>query len=374
MSRPGLPVVTPSFAEIPFVPASIVPAQALRLPNQIVYTTGTIISDTVWIAAESPYVINGNLTVAAGATLTIEPGMVVKVEASFAGLIIDGQLLAQGASGNQIAFTSLRDDSIGGDTNATLPGRGDWIGIRLRNNGQATLDYVQIRYAGRTPGNMSNTLLITLPTATTVYTDPGVTGVVSTSNFYQVRPLGNGGPAANSNEVGEIDYALNNAGGLYSLISLPFSTTAITDAASLTSYIGEVGALLKWNPTTQAFRFFVPPSTDDNFPLAPGEIAFVQVNSGGPSVVTMVGEVISVQHTLETGGFNFISLPLQRADLTDTASTAADITNVDAMLGWNEATQTFRFFVPPATGDNFTLQVGTPFIIDLGIGGPSLWP
>ena len=221
---------------------------------------------------------------------------------------------------------------------------------------------------------LSSTLLITLPTATTVYTDPGVTGVVSTSHFYQVRALGNGGQTADSHEVGEIDLALNNDSGMYSLISLPFSTTTITDAASLASYIGDVGALLKWNPTTQAFRFFVPPSTGDNFSVAPGEVVFVQVNSGGPSVVTMVGDVTAVQHSLVPGGFNFISLPLQRADLTDAGEVAADITNVDAMLRWNEATQTFRFFVPPGSGDNFPLRVGTPFVIDLAPTGPALWP
>ena len=195
-------------------------------------------------------------------------------------------------------------------------------------------------------------------------------GINGNEPFIDVLP----GPSTDSNQVGEIDYPLNNSGGGYSLVTVPFSGTAIVDASSLAGAIGDVGAVLKWNPATQAFRFFVPPATGDNFPLSPGEIAFVQVNNGGPSVMTVVGEVISVQHSLVPGGFNFISLPLQRADLTDAAATAADITNVNSMLRWNDATQTFRFFVPPSTGDNFPLMPGTPFVVDLAPSGPSLWP
>ena len=81
-----------------------------------------------------------------------------------------------------------------------------------------------------------------------------------------------------------------------------------------------------------------------------------------------------VQHGLIPGGFNFISLPLQRADLTDAGEVAADITNVNAMFSWNEATQTFRLFIPPDIGDKFPVMVGTPFVIDLGPAGPPEWP
>ena len=216
-------------------------------------------------------------------------------------------------------------------------------------------------------------LLTSLPAGTTMYTDTGVTGDPSISYFYQVRTLG-AGPNAISNEVGEIDYPLNNTGGQYSMVALPFATTAITDAASLASYVSGVSAVLKWNPATQAFRFFVPPATGDNFTLAPGKVAFVQLSAGGPDVVTMVGDVTAVLHSIAPGGFSFMSLPLNRSDLTDAASTAADISSVNSLLGWNEATQTFRFFVPPATGDNFQTQVGTPFVLDLGAAGPSAWP
>ena len=222
---------------------------------------------------------------------------------------------------------------------------------------------------------VSGTLLASLPAGTTAYTDTNAAGAVNINHFYIVRAMRSGGSqTADSNEVGEIDYALNNAAGAYSLMTLPFSSTTLVDAASPADYTGNASALLKWNPDTQTFRFFVPPATGDNFSLAPGEVVFVQVTGGGPEVMTMAGDVTAVKHSLVPGGFNFISLPLQRADLTTAGEVAADITNIDAMLSWNEATQTFRFFVPPATGDDFSVSVGTPFVIDLDVGGPPEWP
>lgn len=64
----------------------------------------TICRDTNWIAANSPYVVSGKLTVSGGATLTIEPGVTVRFNQG-AGMDIDGRLIAEGTPENQIVFT-----------------------------------------------------------------------------------------------------------------------------------------------------------------------------------------------------------------------------------------------------------------------------
>ena len=118
--------------------------------------SGAIASDTTWTLAGHPYVVTGNVTVNAGVTLTVDPGVVVKFSADRY-LYVNGNLNAQGTSGNSIYFTDLRDDAAGGDTNgdgtATTPLPGGWESIWISNNGTATLDYCVIRYGGAYTGN-----------------------------------------------------------------------------------------------------------------------------------------------------------------------------------------------------------------------------
>ena len=72
--------------------------------------------------------VTGDVTVPNGATLTIEPGAIVKFGRRL-GIIVQagGQLVAQGTVAEPIQFTSLVDDTAGGDTNrdgsATAPRR-----------------------------------------------------------------------------------------------------------------------------------------------------------------------------------------------------------------------------------------------------------
>lgn len=75
--------------------------------------------------------MTGDVTVPNGVTLTIEPGAIVKF-GQHLGITIQagGQFVAQGTVAEPIQFTSLADDSAGGDTNrdgsATAPAAGDW--------------------------------------------------------------------------------------------------------------------------------------------------------------------------------------------------------------------------------------------------------
>jgi hypothetical protein len=113
--------------------------------------TGSIPDGTVW-ASGAVEQISGVVTVPAGATLTIEPGAIVKFQAG-AALVIGGTVQAQGVAIAPIIFTSVKDDSVGGDTNGdggkTTPAAGDWNQIDLNNAGAvANFSFVQVNYGG----------------------------------------------------------------------------------------------------------------------------------------------------------------------------------------------------------------------------------
>ena len=114
---------------------------------------GTISTDTLWIpwAENAPYVVTGDITIAPDTVLEVAPQSIVKLSA--VKLWVEGSLRAQ-AEPYAIAFTSMADDSIGGDTNGngdeTLPAAGDWIGIYLGPGaGESVLEGVSLRYGGR---------------------------------------------------------------------------------------------------------------------------------------------------------------------------------------------------------------------------------
>ena len=65
---------------------------------------GTISTDTTWTALHSPYLLTGGLTVQTGATLTIDPGVVVIAQAHYV-LQVNGRLLADGSQAQPISFT-----------------------------------------------------------------------------------------------------------------------------------------------------------------------------------------------------------------------------------------------------------------------------
>ena len=102
----------------------------------------TIVADTNWNNPDIVYVVDG-LTVAAGATLTLGAGQVVKFLGSLSGLVVNGAMVANGTAALPVVFTSLKDDSEGGDTNndgsATAPKPADWAQVRFSNTSSGDL-------------------------------------------------------------------------------------------------------------------------------------------------------------------------------------------------------------------------------------------
>jgi parallel beta-helix repeat protein len=136
------------------------PAQAFTI-----IPGGSITSDTTWTVAGSPYIVQNSIRVINGVTLTIEPGVWVKIRKDVGQhIFVDGTLIAEGTSSNMIHFTS----------NASSPAEKDWGNIWINSTGKAIINYINASY-----GNM----IVYLYYAS----DINVTNSVFTSNYAGVK-------------------------------------------------------------------------------------------------------------------------------------------------------------------------------------------
>lgn len=100
------------------------------------------------------YVLWGGITVPAGLTLTIDPGVVIKWKSYADGIAVSGGIVAEGTSEAPIVMTSVKDDNYGNpaDTNndgsITSPAAGDWRGVGLLEGASGSFAWMDVRFAG----------------------------------------------------------------------------------------------------------------------------------------------------------------------------------------------------------------------------------
>ncbi len=111
---------------------------------------GTITDSTTWdpsYTRDRMYYISGDLTIETGATLTINPGTVIKVapdhersgiDADLVEINVEGSLIINGTADDPVVFESFTD---------TLPTNHDWFGITFDSLSSGTLKNVVIKNA-----------------------------------------------------------------------------------------------------------------------------------------------------------------------------------------------------------------------------------
>lgn len=109
----------------------------------------TIAGNVTWTKAGGPYLVS-YVGIPAGATLTIEPGTVIKVTSGAYPFWVDGTLTVGAQNSERVTITSEYDN--GG---STLPNPGDWRTIMLDPGAIATFTNTDIRYGSASVYNGS---------------------------------------------------------------------------------------------------------------------------------------------------------------------------------------------------------------------------
>lgn len=188
---------------------------------------GTIGGNAVWDGDDNfPFIIWDDLTVNAGASLSLTPGTIVKFHDYYDDIWIYGNLSADGVPGQPIFFTSRHDHSVGSATGNGSPLPNDWSSIRLMAGGSALFDNAQMRYGG---GDWYETLYVN--SANLTLTDsaivnsgergvtidgvsPTLTGNAIRGTTVGVYAYNNANPILHNNQIsGNSQYGFQNAGG-----------------------------------------------------------------------------------------------------------------------------------------------------------------
>jgi hypothetical protein len=118
------------------------PSPSVALPVLASPLKGPVARESYLVPAHSPYTVQGGVTVEGGATLTILPGVVVRFEPGAEGIVVtDGALVARGAPGRRVTFTSASERPRPGDFRAAVV-------VRAKAGQTSTLEEVLVEQAG----------------------------------------------------------------------------------------------------------------------------------------------------------------------------------------------------------------------------------
>ena len=226
--------------------------------------SGTLVANHTISRSELLHV-TGDIIVPNGVTLTIMPGAIIKFDPD-KGINVQtgGQLVANGTIAQPIYFTSIKDDTLGGDTNGdgntTTPAAGDWSYINV--DGSASFDHATISYG---TGNLGMiTASGTLAVSNSMVMNATYDGITSF-----------GGTATITNTIlTETDRAINEHGGTVNVLNCTidnnrvgiwgtgYKLTVVNSIVTNSAYAGFVTT--SGNPHVSYSDIWNPNATDGN--------------------------------------------------------------------------------------------------------------
>jgi hypothetical protein len=139
----------PAFADNP-IPPNITTNSLSENAKNGIWIGGEITESETWGAPGYALVVFDNgFSIPKGSTLTLEPGAVIKNDER--SIYVMGTLNSEGNAEKPVTFTSIKDDTVAGDTNGdgstTSPKPGDWVAIEYPSAQNVELSYLDLRYA-----------------------------------------------------------------------------------------------------------------------------------------------------------------------------------------------------------------------------------
>jgi hypothetical protein len=192
----------PSFTNITFAANG---SNGIRILDNTLSSNATLAQRSLAGIPNIAYIID-NLTINAGAVFTITPGVVIKFTNYYNGIIVNGGLLANGTPTQKIIFTSLEDDSNGGDTNndgnGSSPSKGNWATIDFGSSSADTINSLrncEFRFGGSQ--NYSYEYGMVRAYNTTFVMDSCVVSQSATSG---IGVFGSGNPTISNTEIDNV--------------------------------------------------------------------------------------------------------------------------------------------------------------------------
>ncbi len=334
-----------------------------------------------WTQVSGPSVVLSDSN-AAQPSFTATAGGTIIIE-----LIVDDATVVSATDSVTVTVSAKPNAII--DLNATVSGNSiqlNWTDVTTDTSGAPTTISRYVIYRG-TRAYFDPTSADSIGNVTQgieVFSDNNIAGAnvvgdTGTNYFYCVEAVDVAGSRSElSNRVGEYDYQIYTTSTTdFSLITMPFAGTGITQASDLIEAIGtaNVNTVSRYIASSQSYESRFAAGFGTNFAVEPGGV--YQVNAKSPTVFTVAGRVpdsgtVSYQiETTSTTDFGFISIPFEY-ELTYTA--AQDVIDaipgvLNALSRFIPSSQSYESRFSAGFGTNFPVRPGRAYQTNAATSG-----